>query len=107
MPNIPLIQHNRSDGLVHRRRTNQTFESEDATAKKQGVNQRYDRRKHKDRRKKQIKVLLDRRQRGLHRRKNAAATSDNASVGYNESSSNVTKDDTISATIGKHINTTA
>jgi len=100
MPNIPFIQHNRSDGLVHHRRTNKTFESEDTTAKKQRISRRYDRRKHKERRKKQIKVLLDRRQQGLHRRRNTPATNDTA------------RDDTIDATnisvtIGKNINTTA
>jgi len=92
MPNIPFIQPNRSDGLVHSRRTNKTFESEDATARKQNIKRRLDRRKNKDRRHKQIKVLLDRRQRGMHRRKMASATSDVTSL---------------SATIGKHINTTA
>jgi len=96
MPNIPFIQHNRSDGLVHRRRTNRTFESEDATAHKQEVKRRRDRRKNKDRRHKQIKVLLNRRQRGIHRRKNALATSDAASDTAN-----------LNATIGKHVNTTA
>ena len=96
MPNIPFIQHNRSDGLVHRRRTNRTFESEDATAHKQEARRRRDRRKNKDRRHKQIKVLLDRRYRGMHRRKNPLAISDDASDAAN-----------LNATIGKHVNTTA
>jgi len=100
MPNIPFIQHNRSDGLVHRRRTNKTFESEDATAHKQEVKRRRDRRKNKDRRYKQIKVLLDRRHRGMHRRKNAEAASETTSDAASDAAN-------LNATIGKHVNTTA
>jgi len=92
MPNIPFIQQNRNTAIPTFRRTKQAFESTDSTTEKSRVKRRLDRRKKKDRRQKQIKVQIDRRQRGMCRRKSASAHTDHTNL---------------SANIGKHINTRA
>ncbi|RDH82395.1 MAG: hypothetical protein DIZ80_08860 [endosymbiont of Galathealinum brachiosum] len=95
MSNIPLINQNRISGSSLPRRTNKVIASKSTNDKTPAIKRRLERRQNLDRRQKKIKVLFDRRLRGIHRRKllsNKQETAD--TIGLSE-------------TKGKHINTTA
>jgi len=90
MPNIPLIQLNRSAGLPQIRRTKRTFGGGDSLTSP-SIKRRLERRKNKERRQQQVRVILNRRNQDRRRKK----------IPAHASSAN------LSVTIGEHINITA
>ena len=95
MPNIPLIHQNRIFTGAWLRRANKVIASESTDNNTPAIKRRLERRRNHDRRQNSINVLLDRRLRGMHRRKHLSTkqkTADSIDL---------------SGTKGKHINITA